>query len=190
MRDYLSEAQSWMHSPVPIREMLAKDYDLTLAAIGSRLKFEDMYVRKYAAYCLGQIGDLRMELYLQEALDAERVAGVRLAMSSALRTIQTMPAGSGATEAQRCQYMQEIYEGKMPENIRQKMLATRSSGSSKTGRSQRGSPTPAKASSGCLLIVVGVLLTFALSTVFLKKGTADLIRISGFALAHGIRPKR
>lgn len=125
MRDYLTEGQEWMESPLSIRQMLAKDYNLILAAIGSRLKFENTYTRKYAAYSLGQIGDDRALEYLQAAHDSETMEGVRLAMAAALAAIKKMPATSGATEEQRCQYMQHIYEASLPDHIRQKMLSAR-----------------------------------------------------------------
>ena len=173
MRDYLAESQDWLDSPVPIREMLARDYDVVLASIVGRLRLDDTYARKYAAYCLGQIGDPRMEEYLEQALRAEKVEGVRHAMVAALKTIRKLPKVSGATEEQRCQYMQEVYEAGLPDHIRKKMLAERAKAGDppantlrEHSKAHRTSSTPAK-TSGCLIALAGSLLMMLLGISFL-----------------------
>jgi len=162
MRDYLADAQKWMGAPVPLRQMLAQDYALAVAAIVGRLKNEDTYTRKYAAYALGQIGDHRVLDKLQEAHDSEPAEGVMHAMAAALKTIRKMPASSGATEEQRCQYMQEVYEAGMPDEIRQQMQAAK--GGTKP---PAVSSTGAKASSGCLSTVVTIVLLIVIGAVLL-----------------------
>lgn len=186
MRDYLADAQKWMGAPVPLRQMLAQDYPLAVAAIVGRLKNEDTYTRKYAAYALGQIGDHRVLDKLQEAHDSEPADGVRLAMASSLKTIRKMPANSGATEEQRCQYMQEVYEAGMPDDIRQKMLAGRAqarplieklaaearetmAARGESPKPQGASSTAAKASSGCLVTVGIILLSIVCAALLLAR---------------------
>lgn len=162
MRDYLADAQKWMQWPLPIRQMLATDYGKVVATIVVYLRNDDVYKRKYAAYCLGQIGDQRVLEILQGAHDSEPAEGVRHAMAAALKTIRKMPASSGSTEEQRCQYMQEVYEAAMPDDIRQQMLAAR--GETKP---QSASSTATKASSGCLSVVGAVLLLIVIGAVIL-----------------------
>jgi len=119
MRDYLNESQKWLGSPRPLKVMLAEDPSALLSTLVKYLSHSDIYKRKYAAFCLGQIGDDIVLPALQTAFTREPDGGGKEAMGAALATIKKMPAKSGSTEEQRCTYQDEIYQKGIPEWVTQ-----------------------------------------------------------------------
>jgi hypothetical protein len=110
MRDFLKEAQSTLTAPKPLKKMLAEDKAGLIGALVKYLGNPDIYKRKYAAFCLGQIGDTGVLNVLQSAHDRESVAGAKEAMAAALVALRSVPPS--ATEEQRAQAVENVYDGK------------------------------------------------------------------------------
>jgi hypothetical protein len=137
--------------------------------LGALVKFlgnSDIYKRKYAAFCLGQIGDTSVLPALKAAFDREEEGGAKEAMVASLACLKKMPASSGSTEAQRCQYVEEVYKGNLPEDVKN-FWKEGGAGHAAAHREpdagkHAGTPTVAKASSGgCLTLVIGALVLLA-----------------------------
>lgn len=164
MRNYLKDSQETLGSPRPLSELLVED---RAALLGSLVKFlgnSDIYKRKYAAFCLGQIGDTSILTALKAAFDREPEGGAKEAMQASLACLRKMPASSGSTEAQRCQYVEEVYKGNLPEDVKNfwkeggvgHAAAHRESN---PGQPASVTPTVAKAGSGgCFTLAVGVFV--------------------------------
>lgn len=159
MRDYLKESQEWLGSPKPLTDMLAEDRSALLATLVKYLGHSDIYKRKYAAFCLGQVGDDSVLPALQNAFNREPDGGGKDAMGAALAALKKMPASSGSTEEQRQQYVGEIYDKGIPDWVRQVGGVKSAAGS---GESRTTGSTAAKASSGgCLTLAIGALVLLA-----------------------------
>ena len=155
MRDYLKDAQETLGSPRPLSELLAEDRSALLAALVKYLGNSDIYKRKYAAFCLGQIGDTSTLAALQSAFNREPEGGTKEAMGASLATLKKMPASSGSTEAQRCEYVEAVYKGNIPEEIKNFWKEGGQGG----GKPSSSAPTVAKASSGgCFTLAIGLFL--------------------------------
>jgi len=152
-----------------LRELLAEDRAALLGALVKFLGNSDIYERKYAAFCLGQIGDTSVLPALKAAFDREEEGGAKEAMLASLACLKKMPASSGSTEAQRCQFVEEVYKGNLPEDVKNfwkeggigHAAAHRESDA---GKRAGATPTVAKASSGgCFTLAVGVLVLLAIA---------------------------
>lgn len=118
MRDYLQDSQRWLQSPVPLRQMLAQDRTRVIAALVQFLGNGDEMKRKWGAYCLGQIGDDTVLPVLKQAHDREDAVGVQDAMGAALAALTKMPARSGVGEVQRCEFIEDVYKGNRPDEVK------------------------------------------------------------------------
>jgi hypothetical protein len=162
MRNYLKESQETLGSPRPLPDLLAEDRTALLGALVKFLGNSDIYKRKYAAFCLGQIGDTSILPALKAAFDREPEGGAKEAMLASLTCLNKMPASSGSTEAQRCQYVEEVYKGNLPEDVKnfwKEGGAGHAAAHRESNPGPRASVTPtvAKAGSGgCFTLAVGV----------------------------------
>jgi uncharacterized protein with von Willebrand factor type A (vWA) domain len=141
MRDFLKEAQSVFGSPRPLRDLLSEDRDALVATLVKFLGNPDIYKRKYAAFCLGQIGESSVLDDLQSAYDRESVRGAKEAMGAALVALERVPPEASMEE--RATAVENVYE-KRPWDAK-----------AETGE-QTPSATAAKGASraGCLTIVL------------------------------------
>ena len=169
MRNYLKESQETLGSPRPLPELLAEDRTALLGALVKFLGNSDIYKRKYAAFCLGQIGDTSILPALKAAFDREEEGGAKEAMLASLACLKKMPVSSGSTEAQRCQYVEEIYKGNLPDDVKnfwKEGGIGHAAAHRESAPSQRATVTPnvAKASSGgCFTLAVGVFVLLGIA---------------------------
>lgn len=148
MRDFLKEAQSVFGSPRPLHDMLSEDKDALTATLIKFLGNRDIYKRKYAAFCLGQIGDTNVLDDLQSAYDSESVAGAKEAMGAALLALRSVPPG--ATMEERARAVENVYE-------------KRAWNANEPAGQETASVSAAKKASGtgCLTVIVGSMLLAA-----------------------------
>ncbi len=106
MRNYVKEAQRWLGIPRPLPDLLAENRAGAVAALVKFLDDPDKYKRKFAGYCLGQIGDPSVADVLEAAHAREAVSGVKAAMGGALQVLRTFPAD--ATDEQRAQAVEDF----------------------------------------------------------------------------------
>lgn len=118
MRDYLQDGQKWLQSPVPLRQLLSQDRARFMNSLAQLLTNQDEMKRKWSAYCLGQIGDDAVLPVLKQAHDREDAVGVQDAMVAALAALRRMPARSGSAEAQRCEFIEDVYKGNRPDEVK------------------------------------------------------------------------
>src|SRR5687768_16757490 len=88
MRDYLEESRDVLHSPRPLRQLLKDDRAAILALLVQHLSSSDIYQRKYAAFCLGQIGDAAVSGDLELVFQREPEGGAKDAMAAAIATLR------------------------------------------------------------------------------------------------------
>lgn len=169
VRDYLRDSQETLQCPRPLRDLLAEDRAALLGALVNFLGNSDIYKRKYAAFCLGQIGDASVLPALKAAYDREEGGGAKEAMAASLTCLKKMPASSGSTETQRCEFVEEVYKGNLPDEVKNfwkeggagHAAAHRGT---ETGKQAVGTPSVAKASSGgCLTLAMGGLVLLAVA---------------------------
>ena len=63
---------------------------------------------KYAAFCLGQLGHVESLEYLWNIIEVPEY-GVRTACAASIAAIATLPASTGASQADRRQLIHDIY---------------------------------------------------------------------------------
>ena len=117
-RDYLKEASEMIYgNKVNLGDLVEQDAEEVTANLLSvlaraRAPMQAM-LRKAAAYGLGQIGDQKSVLPLNQFLDDEKADGVRDAMLAALTAINIAPTPNHS-EAERCQIIEDVYHRRRP----------------------------------------------------------------------------
>lgn len=87
-RDFLKEAEGWLSTPKSLREMLEQNKTYVIEKLIGFLSNGGIYERKYAAFALGQIGEVCATEPLENCLLVESVEGVREAIEAALVTLK------------------------------------------------------------------------------------------------------
>jgi hypothetical protein len=111
-RNFLKEASEWLKTPKPLEDMLMENKPLVISRLIHFLHGGSVMERKYAAFSLGQIGDVAQVNELQNALSQETVRGVREAIAAALTALVFARDANGSTEEGRRKAIQEAYDGK------------------------------------------------------------------------------
>jgi len=114
IRNFIKEASSWLKTPKPLGEMLEENRLLVLSRLVQFLHDGSNMERKYAAFCLGQIGDPIQMDELKTAFNRESVKGVKEAIGAALTVLAVAPSDKGSTEEERRNIIQDVYDGKRP----------------------------------------------------------------------------
>lgn len=111
--NYYEPYEGALHLPRPLRDLVQENRDGMIEAMKNiMLKSPDIYERKNAAFCLGQIGAERAIPYLDQALGQERVEGVREAAGAALGTLRSVSSDKGFSDAERARVMYALYKNR------------------------------------------------------------------------------
>ena len=111
--NYYEPYEGALHPPRPLRELIQENRDGMIEAMKNVLfKSPDIYERKNAAFVLGQIGAERAIPYLDQALNQERVDGVREAAGAALATLRSVSSDKGFSDAERARVMYALYKNR------------------------------------------------------------------------------
>jgi hypothetical protein len=116
-RDFLKLASDWLNSPRPLKEMLEQEKSYVIEKLTNFLSTGGTYDRKYAAFALGQIGEVSTIEPLEKQLSVEAVEGVRDAIKAALTALRVAPVSKGASELDRRTIIEEVYWNKRPPSI-------------------------------------------------------------------------
>lgn len=111
-KDYLEDGGGWVKAPKPLKEMLKDDKENLVNNLIAMLKDGGTYEKKWAAFCLGQIGEGRFIGSIKEALAVESVQGVQEAMAAAITALNLASVESGKSELERRTIINEVYDGK------------------------------------------------------------------------------
>lgn len=113
-RDFLKEAEGWLSTPKPLREMLEQNKSYVIEKLVELLSEGDIYERKYAAFALGQIGEVSAIEPLENCLSVESVEGVREAIEAALVALRMVPTNKGSSELERRMVIEDVYNKRPP----------------------------------------------------------------------------
>lgn len=110
--NYYESYEGALHPPRPLQELVKEDRDGLIEAMKNiMLRSPDIYERKNAAFCLGQIGDERAIQWLDQAV-GDPVDGVREAAGAALATLRSVSADKGFSDAERARVMYALYKNR------------------------------------------------------------------------------
>ncbi len=111
--NYYEPYEGALRLPRPLRDLVQENRDGMIEAMkNTMLRSPDIYERKNAAFCLGQIGDERAIPYVEQALSRERVEGVRDAAGAALATLRSVSSDKGFSDAERARVMFALYKNR------------------------------------------------------------------------------
>ena len=118
-RDYIREATSTIFGDkVPLAELLKTEPGQVIGNLLRALNYEEglpsTMIRKGAAYALGQIGDEETLDDLKERYEREQAPGVKDALVASMTAINLAPAGSGHSQLERRQIIEDVYNGRRP----------------------------------------------------------------------------
>ncbi len=108
-RDFLKDADGWLNTPKPLKEMLSESRSYVIDKIIELLNYGGIYERKYAAFALGQIGEKRFLQCLENRLTQETVKGVQEAIGSAKVGILRASLDEGFSEMDRRKIITAAY---------------------------------------------------------------------------------
>src|SRR5262245_18410482 len=113
-RDYLQEASNIIFkNNVSLSSLVETEVDGVLnnlfRVLDTAQGMMGPTLRKAAAYALGQIGDTRTLKPLQDCYLNEEAAGVKEAMVAAMTAIKLAPEGSGYSQLDRRQIIEDVY---------------------------------------------------------------------------------
>lgn len=119
-RDYLREASSIIFGDkVSLASLVEDDVEGVLnnlfRVFDTAQGMMGPSIQKAAVYALGQIGDFRTLNRLQDSYREERnPPGVQEAMAAAMTAIKLAPNETGYSQLDRCQIIEDVYDGKRP----------------------------------------------------------------------------
>jgi hypothetical protein len=119
-RDYLREASSIIFGDkVSLASLVEDDVEGVLnnlfRVLDTAQGMMGPSLRKAAVYALGQIGDLSTLTRLQDSYrEQHNPPGVQEAMAAAMTAIKVAPSGTGYSQLDRRQIIEDVYDGRRP----------------------------------------------------------------------------